>query len=159
MSADARGKAERCFAVARSTTFEGERDNAIEQGTKIAQAAGLSLDLFDIPGRARREPGQGVRHDTRWSVAPSAEELAAWIDEALAAFNASGFNRAPIYEPRPPRYCPHGSDMALFGDSCVLCERERRSRADPSARFCPGGCGRVILFGDGCTECDRAGRL
>lgn len=53
MNADARRKAERCFAVARSTTFDGERANAIAQGTKIAQAAGLSLDLFDIPGRVK----------------------------------------------------------------------------------------------------------
>jgi len=53
MNADARRKAERCFAVARSTTFDGERANAIAQGTKIAQAAGLSLDLFDIPGQVK----------------------------------------------------------------------------------------------------------
>jgi len=134
VSADARRKAERCFALARSTTFDGERVNAIVQGTKIAQAAGLSLDLFDIPGRARREPGQGVRHDERWSVAPSREELEAWLKEAIAAFNASGFNRAPVYDPRPTRYCPHGSDMALFGDSCVLCERER---GNPTRDLCP----------------------
>jgi hypothetical protein len=49
-------KAERCFALARSTTFEGERSNAIAQGTRIAEAAGLSLDLFDVPGRQRAKP-------------------------------------------------------------------------------------------------------
>lgn len=58
-------KAERCFAVARSTTFPGERDNAIAQGTRIAEAAGLDLDTFDIPGRtpskvkADAKPAQG----------------------------------------------------------------------------------------------------
>lgn len=54
MTAAARTKAERCFALARSTKFDGERDNAIAQGTRIAEAAGLSLDLFDIPGRSRK---------------------------------------------------------------------------------------------------------
>ena len=50
---NAREKAAACFAKARSTTSEHERDNAVTLGTRIAQAAGLSLDLFDIPGRAR----------------------------------------------------------------------------------------------------------
>lgn len=58
MSGDARKRAERCFALARSTTFEGERKNAVAMGTRIAEEAGLSLDLFDIPGRARPEPMQ-----------------------------------------------------------------------------------------------------
>jgi hypothetical protein len=54
-------RAERCFALARSTTFHGERDAAVRKGTKIATDAGLSLDLFDIPGRARRQPANGDR--------------------------------------------------------------------------------------------------
>lgn len=54
MASNARDKAERCFALARSTSFSGERDNAIAQGTRIAEGAGLSLDLFDIPGRERK---------------------------------------------------------------------------------------------------------
>lgn len=60
---NAREKAERCFALARSTTFEGERANAIAQGTRIAEAAGLSLDLFDIPGRARAKPQETPRRE------------------------------------------------------------------------------------------------
>lgn len=46
-------RAQRCFAVARSATFAGERAAAIGRGTAIAEAAGLSLDLFDIPDRVR----------------------------------------------------------------------------------------------------------
>lgn len=53
MSSEARRRAERCFALARSTTFGPERETAIAKGTAIAEAAGLSLDAFDIPGRAR----------------------------------------------------------------------------------------------------------
>lgn len=53
MTTAAREKAERCFAVARSTSFEGERDAAISRGTAICERAGLSLDLFDIPGRVK----------------------------------------------------------------------------------------------------------
>lgn len=49
----ARDLAERCFALARSTTFPAERDSAIGRGTAICEKAGLSLDQFDIPGRAR----------------------------------------------------------------------------------------------------------
>ncbi|KQM76726.1 hypothetical protein ASE70_08110 [Sphingomonas sp. Leaf22] len=45
--------AEQCFAVARSTQFDGEREAAIARGTAIAERAGLSLDLFDIPGRSK----------------------------------------------------------------------------------------------------------
>jgi len=54
MATNARDKAERCFALARSTTHDGERSNAIAAGTRIAEAAGFSLDLFDIPGRERK---------------------------------------------------------------------------------------------------------
>jgi hypothetical protein len=46
-------RAERCFALARSTTFKGEREAAVALGTDIATKAGLSLDEFDIPGRQR----------------------------------------------------------------------------------------------------------
>lgn len=52
----ARQRAERCFALARSTTFEGERDAAIARGIAVAEKAGLNLDTFDIPGRKRAGP-------------------------------------------------------------------------------------------------------
>ncbi len=48
--------AERCFALARSTTFPAERDTAIARGTAIAEAAGIDLDRFDIPSRVRAAP-------------------------------------------------------------------------------------------------------
>ncbi len=53
MTGDAIRRAERCFALARSTTFVPERDTAIARGLAIAEAAGLNLDAFDIPGRAK----------------------------------------------------------------------------------------------------------
>lgn len=49
-------RAGRCFALARSTTFAGERESAIRRGTEIAEKAGISLDEFDIPGRVRSAP-------------------------------------------------------------------------------------------------------
>lgn len=50
---DAIRRADRCFALAASTTFPAERDAAVARGIAIAEAAGLSLDRFDIPGRER----------------------------------------------------------------------------------------------------------
>jgi hypothetical protein len=49
-------KAHRCFVLARSTTFPAERETAIARGTAIAEAAGINLDRFDIPGRTRAAP-------------------------------------------------------------------------------------------------------
>lgn len=78
MTAAARTKAERCFALARSTKFDGERANAIAQGTRIAEGAGLSLDLFDIPGRARKAaPKPEQPQDFQW-----------WTDEPPRHWNA-----------------------------------------------------------------------
>jgi hypothetical protein len=51
-----REKAEACFAVARSTTHAGERENAIGRGLAICEREGLDPDTFDIPGRAKPEP-------------------------------------------------------------------------------------------------------
>ncbi len=55
----AQQRAERCFALARSTTFDGERETAIAMGMRIASAAGLDLDAFEIPGRRRAKKGGG----------------------------------------------------------------------------------------------------
>lgn len=46
-------KARKCFALAASTTHEGERDAAVTRGMAILDRAGLDPDLFDIPGRDR----------------------------------------------------------------------------------------------------------
>lgn len=51
-----RERANRCFAVARSTTFDGERESAIARGIAIAEKAGLDLGSFDIPGRRPAGP-------------------------------------------------------------------------------------------------------
>jgi hypothetical protein len=48
-----REKISAIFAKARSTTSPHERDNAVTLGTRLAEKAGLSLDLFDVPGRVR----------------------------------------------------------------------------------------------------------
>jgi hypothetical protein len=62
MKTDARTRAERCFALARSTTFPAERATAIDRGTRVAEAAGFDLDSFDIPGRTPRLPrSAGIR--------------------------------------------------------------------------------------------------
>lgn len=64
MSLRALERAEGCFALARSTTFEGERANAVARGKAIAQAAGLPLGLFDIPGEAGAWSEEGRRQYT-----------------------------------------------------------------------------------------------
>ena len=61
MTDSARRRAEACFAVARSATIPGERDAALNRGKAIAEAAGLDLDLFDIPGRAKTRSASNVR--------------------------------------------------------------------------------------------------
>ena len=154
MSRAARDRAERCFALARSTTFEGERANAIAQGTRIAETAGLSLDDFDIPGRERqrrRQPGENVQPLTVEQI----NELMRKMAEVLnARFDASYMSAYYNPAPRPPRYCPHGSDMALFGESCVMCERERRSAGEAVARckMC-GEAANESRFGAPCYNC------
>ncbi|MGN6270899.1 MAG: hypothetical protein ACTHM0_13525 [Sphingomonas sp.] len=79
----AREKAERCFALARSTGFAAEMATAVARGIAIAERAGIDLNEFDIPGRRREfiAPSFG-RH-----AAPrrySREEL----NETTAAFHA-----------------------------------------------------------------------
>lgn len=76
----ARSKAERCFALARSTTFAAERDTAIARGIAIAERAGLDLDTFDIPGRQRAAPRFG-----HYRAPPSYS--GADLRETMAAFN------------------------------------------------------------------------
>ncbi|PXA98097.1 hypothetical protein DMC47_10390 [Nostoc sp. 3335mG] len=40
----------KCFDIARSTRFAGEREAAVSRGIAIAKKARLRLELFDIPG-------------------------------------------------------------------------------------------------------------
>jgi hypothetical protein len=63
VTAEARRRAERCFAVARSTTFAGERNNAVSRGIAIAEEAGLDLNSFDIPGRVKAPPKRPTMAD------------------------------------------------------------------------------------------------
>ncbi len=84
-------RAERCFAVARSATFAGERDAAIGRGTAIAEAAGLPLDLFDIPGRVRRAWARGdaggLAPRVARSAAPGQYDRES-LRDVMQAFNA-----------------------------------------------------------------------
>jgi hypothetical protein len=79
-------RAQRCFALARSTTFLAERDTAIALGIAIAEGAGLDLDLFDIPGRDRYASTDGPRMAFRAKLAPdeySVEEIGRLMREHL----------------------------------------------------------------------------
>lgn len=101
MTARAFTRAERCFALARSTTFAGERASAVSLGTAIAEQAGLSLDLFDIPGRVReaprivrsRAPDRYDREDTREMMRAFRAHMNG-VSGAMESFYASMDRRA-----------------------------------------------------------------
>lgn len=87
-----RQRAEACFALARSTLHDGERENAISLGIKVATAAGLNLDLFDIPGRSRpRDPnaeerarrGEAANERMRQAFRETAANPSAWSSRKL----------------------------------------------------------------------------
>lgn len=88
--ARAKKLAEQCFAVARSTQFDGEREAAIARGTAIAQGAGLSLDQFNIPGRTMSEPDPSAQAQ-RGAKGPSgpAKPFDADVDEMLRRAKAT----------------------------------------------------------------------
>ncbi|MEP9401892.1 hypothetical protein [Sphingomonas sp. VNH70] len=69
--------AAKCFEIARSTKFPGEREAAISRGIAIAEKAGLNLDLFNIPGRSEADQ---LRH----AVEEAADTLGRWIDRLRA---------------------------------------------------------------------------
>jgi hypothetical protein len=103
VTSSARDKAERCFALARSTTFPAERATAINRGTRIAQAAHLDLDTFDIPGRIKRSAGRQPAFEFErvaggyavhlGEVELSSEELGAALARFADALRDSGFFR------------------------------------------------------------------
>lgn len=86
-------RAERCSAIARSTAFAGERANAIAQGTRIAEAAGLSLDLFDIPGRQRAASPRATIHVGTYSGSDASEAMRRFT-ETMAEVNRQAFDLA-----------------------------------------------------------------
>jgi hypothetical protein len=103
----ARQRAERCFALARSTTFPAERDNAVRRGTEIAERAGLSLDLFDIPGRKGKPipdalfEGNGIFGDNfRYVVVDpwGLDELLARMNETVSRDEAMKRERARRFQ-------------------------------------------------------------
>ena len=93
MSSEARRRAKRCFALARSTTFGHERETAIARGEAIVRAAGLSLDEFDIPGRAKPQPtgdrlftGNGIFPNNFRYASVSVDDLLAQMQWAADQF-------------------------------------------------------------------------
>jgi hypothetical protein len=124
-------RAERCFALARSTKFDGERDNAIRKGTAIAERAGISLDEFDVPGRKRvrretpGEPlfgGHGIFGDG-YSYAVSADGLLREISEMM---NASVRQQASVLAEQARRQRKHiqvrSAVAFLKSRGCVVTE-------------------------------------
>lgn len=85
-----RERAERCFALARSTTFDGERESAIALGSAIAEKAGLDLATFDIPGRVRSQQSWAERFGCTDFPARKAPTTytSSEIDSVMAAFRA-----------------------------------------------------------------------
>lgn len=85
--------AAKCFEIARSSTYAGERANAISRGTMIAKRAGLRLELFDIPGRDQDQLHAALRDVEatlhRWSA-----ELQAAAGETLYDARRRAFDDA-----------------------------------------------------------------
>lgn len=105
--------AAKCFDIARSTNFPGERQAAISRGTMIAEKAGLRLDLFDIPGReghlikdAVRDLGETLERMIRELRAADGEtiysaKLRAFYEATSAAAErdrANGRRSAPVLD-------------------------------------------------------------
>jgi hypothetical protein len=126
-------RAARCFEVARSTKFDGERAAAINRGERIASRAGISLDLFDIPGHEHAvDPrpvsdmlfeGSGIFGDNysySYSYAEprprSTSEVLSQVDEMVARAAAQ---RAAVAE-------EHRRRTQAKVDSAVAFLRERR---------------------------------
>jgi hypothetical protein len=105
----ARTKAERCFALARSTTFPAEREAAIARGIAIAEKAGLNLDRFDIPGRTRRPAREASSFDA------AAFSMQDFVEECYQALRATRrFNDAQRQANMARRRAQlHAADAAL----------------------------------------------
>jgi hypothetical protein len=137
-AAEARRRAERCFAVARSTNFPAERETAVKRGEAIANAAGLSLDDFDIPGRVKAEPRRprmstadlfGSRSNLEEILRSFEETIRGWPRSSFADahFNAvreEQRRRADAWTNRPRDSDPNRSGTAL-----------NRLRADLAVNF------------------------
>lgn len=67
-------RARACFAVAKSTAYEGERRAAINRGIALLEGAGLNPDHFDIPGRVKAKP-RGVRIEFPPGMTPTMAEM------------------------------------------------------------------------------------
>ena len=105
--------AAKCFDIARSSSFPGERQAAISRGILIAEKAGLRLDLFDIPGReghlikdAVRDLGETLERMIRDLRAVEGEtvygaKLRAFYEATSAAAErdrSNGRRSAPVFD-------------------------------------------------------------
>lgn len=85
--------AEKCFEIARSTRFAGERASAISRGIAIAEKAHLRLDLFSIPGRDGRHLQNALR-DAEGALDRWSETLSTGADETLYDAKRRAFDTA-----------------------------------------------------------------
>lgn len=84
--------AAKCFDIARTSQFAGERDAAFSRGIAIAEKAGLVLELFDIPRREEQRLRYALRDvdETlqRWASQLRAEAGETIYDAKRRAFHA-----------------------------------------------------------------------
>jgi len=135
-----RKRADACFAVARSTTHDGEREAAIGRGKAICERHGLDLDDFDIPGRKRTLPSGGMRNGSfdidldlhRASADNLADAFAAMAEAVQRAnysrpFHEFGGPTRPARPSRPsvpPGFCPlcgTEAEESRFSAPCFEC--------------------------------------
>jgi len=130
MTDAARRRAERCFALARSTTFPGERDNAIAQGTRIAEAAGLSLDLFDIPGRHA-----GAAAPEAFDLFESRDATESFLRAFEEALRSARWGQAHYASARTASYAAFHEYGARHEETAAIRrEREKRATAERNRR-------------------------
>jgi len=130
MTARARQLAESCFAVARSTTHAGERQNAIGRGEAICRKHGFSLDDFDIPGR---RPRAAPRPETSFRFAAGSFEGGGdELTDFLRAFESlkRSFDAAAARAGAAEDETPYDARRRNFDrETAAAAERDRRRRA------------------------------
>lgn len=88
-------RAEKCFEIARSTRFRGEREAAISRGVWIAKRSGLKLELFNIPGHDEYLLRIALS-DIEEALRNRADELQAGIGETIYDAKRRAFDAETI---------------------------------------------------------------
>ena len=113
-------KARACFALAKSSTFEGERQNAIERGLALLERGGLDPDDFDIPGRERAKQEDRLS----WQDAPGFGGLSSAATQRFYEFHRNTtredkFQAArETFEAERAVHCDHGIPIAYPCHEC-----------------------------------------